>query len=158
MMMHKAGIERLKPAVSKATLLFIAGAVWMVIGVMLNALSYSWLRVEKPAGAVFLASIGFICGLIIHYFGFSRIVKKNVGRILPMQGRRCLFSFMPWKSYLLVVSMILMGSFLRHSSIPKKYLAVVYTGIGTALILSGYHYLRYAFWLFNPSIPPDERS
>ncbi len=157
-MMHKAGIERLKPAVSKATLLFIAGAVWMVIGVMLNALSYSWLRVEKPAGAVLLASIGFICGLIIHYFGFSRIVKKNVGRILPMQGRRCLFSFMPWKSYLLVVSMILMGSFLRHSSIPKKYLAVVYTGIGTALILSGYHYLRYAFWLLNPAIPPDERS
>lgn len=158
MNIHKPGIERLKPAVSKATLLFIAGAVWIAIGVMLNSLSYSWLRAEKPAGAVFLALIGLICALIIHYFGFSRIVKKNIGRILPMQGRRCLFSFMPWKSYLLVIIMILMGSFLRHSSIPKKYLAIVYTGIGTALMLSGYCYLRYAVWLFNNSIPPDEPS
>ena len=50
---------------------------------------------------------------------------------------------MPWKSYILIITMILAGYLLRHSPIPKLYLAVLYTGIGTALILSSVRYLRY---------------
>jgi len=60
-----------------------------------------------------------------------------------MEGRRCIFSFIPWKSYILIIIMIAIGFLLRHSPIPKLYLAVLYTGIGTALILSSVRYLRY---------------
>jgi thiol:disulfide interchange protein len=49
---------------------------------------------------------------------------------------------MSWKSYLLVFVMIAMGYFLRQSSLPKLYLSVLYTAIGTALFLSSMHYLR----------------
>jgi hypothetical protein len=110
---------------------------------VLDALSYSWLRTENPYDALVFSAIGFICALVIHHFGFLRIVDKNLDRILPMEGRRCVFSFMPWKSYVLIIIMVIMGILLRHSPIPKLYLSVLYIGIGTALILSSVRYLRY---------------
>ena len=136
-------IEKWKPGVPKATLLLVAGITWMGIGSMLNGLSYLWLRNEKPENALLAVFFGFACALVIHHFGFLRLVDRNLGRILPMEGRRCLFSFIPWKSYILIFIMILIGFFLRHSPIPKWYLAILYTGIGTALILSSLRYLRH---------------
>jgi hypothetical protein len=50
---------------------------------------------------------------------------------------------MTWKSYLIVAVMVTMGIMLRHSSIPKQYLSIMYIGIGTALILSSIRYFRY---------------
>jgi hypothetical protein len=136
-------IERYKPGVSKNTLLFIAGLLWVMVGVMLNSMAYSWLRNERQGYALTAAAIGFVGSLFIHRFGFSRIVNRNMDRILPMEGKRCVFSFMPWKSYVLVAIMITMGILLRHSPIPKLYLAALYIGIGTALILSSVRYLRW---------------
>ena len=136
-------IEKWKPGVPKSALLLIAGAMWILVGIMLNGLAYSWLRTERWDHAFLPLIIGFVCSLVIHHFGFLRIVDRNLDRILPMEGRRCVFSFMPWKSYILIPIMIVMGVLLRHSPIPKWYLAVLYTGIGTALILSSIRYLRY---------------
>jgi hypothetical protein len=136
-------IEKWKPGVPKSVLLLIGGMMWIIVGVMLNGLAYSWLMTERLDYALFAAMIGFVCSLVIHHFGFLRIVDRNLDRILPMEGRRCIFSFMPWKSYMLISIMIVLGLLLRHSSIPKLYLAVLYIGIGTALILSSVRYLRY---------------
>jgi hypothetical protein len=135
--------EKWKPGVPKSTLLLIAGIVWISVGIILDGLSFSWLRSEDLTHAVVVSIIGFACALVIHHFGFLRIVDRNLDRILPMEGRRCVFSFMPWKSYILIIIMVLIGAFLRHSPIPKLYLAVPYIGIGTALILSSVRYLRY---------------
>jgi len=136
-------MEKWKPGVPKGVLLFLAGIIWIMVGIMLNRLAYSWLRVEKLDSALLSATIGFGCSLIIHHCGFLRIVDRNLDRILPMQGRQCLFSFMPWKSYILILIMILFGVLLRHSPIPKLYISVLYIGIGTGLILSSIRYLRY---------------
>ena len=51
---------------------------------------------------------------------------------------------MPWRSYLLIPFMIILGVILRHSPVPRLYLAVLYLAIGTALFLSSLRYLRYA--------------
>ncbi len=135
--------EKWKPGVPKNALLLMAGILWIGIGLLMNGLSFSWLGGEKPDQVLLMLAIGFVLALIIHHFGFLRIVDRNLGRILPMEGKRCLFSFMPWKSYILIGIMILVGFSLRQTSIPKKYLSVLYTGIGTALILSSVRYLRY---------------
>ncbi len=100
-------------------------------------------EVRKFKAGPFNLAIGFVLALLIHHFGFLRIVDRNLGRILPMEGRRCLFSFMPWKSYILVMVMMLGGFLLRHSILPKSYLALLYLAIGTALMLSSVRYLRY---------------
>ena len=135
--------EKWKPGVPKAGLLLVAGIMWMGIGLMLDIISYRWLRGERADHALLAAVIGFLCGLLIHHFGFLRVVDRNLARILPMEGKRCIFSFMPLKSYLLIAVMMLMGFLLRHSAIPKLYLSILYIGIGTALILSSVRYLRY---------------
>jgi len=136
-------IEKWKPGVPKAGLLLVAGIMWMGIGLMLDIISYKWLRGERVDHALLAAGIGFLCGLLIHHFGFLRVVDRNLARILPMEGKKCIFSFMPLKSYLLIVVMMLMGFLLRHSALPKLYLSILYIGIGTALILSSVRYLRY---------------
>jgi hypothetical protein len=138
--------EKWKPGVPKSILLLMAGLLWTGTGIMLDSLSYTWLRAADAPSAVWAVLIGFVLALLIHHLGFLRIVDKNLGRILPMKGRRCLFSFMPLKSYLLIALMISLGILLRHSPIPKLILSVVYTAIGTALILSSLRYLRY-WWM-----------
>lgn len=135
--------DKWKPGVPKNTLLLIAGLIWIGIGIMLDALAYSWLRAESNGYYLPAALAGFVMALLIHHFGFLRIVDRNLARILPMEGRRCIFAFMPWKSYLLILIMISVGFLLRHSPMPKKYLAVLYISIGTALVLSSIRYLRY---------------
>lgn len=135
--------DKWKPGVHKSALLLLGGLLWIMVGIMLNVLAYSWLRAERIDYALLATIAGFVASLMIHHFGFLRLVDKNLDRILPMEGRRCIFSFMPWKSYVLIIIMIVIGMLLRHSPIPKVYLAVLYTGIGTALILSSVRYLRY---------------
>jgi hypothetical protein len=136
--------EAWKPGVPKSVLLIVAAMVWTGTAIMLNVISYSWLRTETFPDALLAAIAGLVSALIIHHFGFLRIVDRNLGRIHAMEGRRCVFAFMPWKSYLLVAVMVLMGVFLRHSPVPKVYLAVLYAAIGTALFLSSVRYLRHA--------------
>jgi hypothetical protein len=80
--------------------------------------------------------------LLVHHFGFLKIVDKNIERILPMVDKKCLFSFITWKSYIIIMVMVALGTFLRHSAIPHRFLAILYTGIGLALILSSLRYLR----------------
>ena len=131
-----------KPAVTKSVLLFLAGFVWLCVGAMLLVLAYSWLS-EAPRTVSFLFfGFGGVAALLIHHFGFLKIVDKNIERILPMVEKKCLFSFITWKSYMIIIVMVMMGTLLRHSAIPKQYLAILYTGIGLALILSSLRYIR----------------
>jgi hypothetical protein len=143
MISKNPGKEKWKPAVPKIGLLFMAGMIWLSIGVTMDGVAYSWLKAENLRPVLLISSIGFFLALLIHHFGFLRIVDRNLGRILPMEGRRCLFSFMPWKSYILVMVMMFGGFFLRQSTLPKPYLALLYLAIGTALMLSSVRYLRY---------------
>jgi len=138
-------LERFKPAVGKRTLLLLSGLVWIAVGFMLLRFAYLWLRAAGGGKSAVLAGAGLFLALLIHHFGFLKVVDRNLGRILPMEGKRCVFAFQPWRSYLIVIVMIAMGIGLRHSPLPKTYLAVLYTGIGMALVLSSVRYLRYTW-------------
>ena len=135
-------INNIKPAVNKSTLIFLSFFVWFAVGTMLLVFSYSWLSVSHVNSIFLYIGVGICAALVIHHFGFLKIVDKNLGRILPMEGKKCLFSFMTWRSYINVVVMVIMGTLLRHSQIPKIYLSILYIGIGLSLILSSIRYLR----------------
>jgi hypothetical protein len=134
--------DKFKPAVDKRVLLLLAGFMWVGVGTMLLFFSYSWLNASQGKGFFMFAGIGVVVALVIHHFGFLKIVDNNLGRILPMEGKKCIFSFMTWKSYIIVAIMVTMGVLLRHSTIPKPYLSILYTGIGLSLMLSSVRYLR----------------
>jgi len=138
-------MDKIKPAVDKRMLLLLAGLMWLAVGIMLLWMAISWLNAFQVRGSFMFSGIGIIIALFVHHFGFLKIVDKNLNRLLPMEGKKCLFSFITWKSYLIIIVMTALGIALRHSPIPKPYLATLYIGIGLALVLSSVRYLRVLF-------------
>ncbi|MBI5009124.1 MAG: hypothetical protein HZB98_05640 [Bacteroidia bacterium] len=134
---------KLRPAVDKATLVFMAGLMWSGVGAMLISYSVHWLIPLSLMEVLAFGIAGIVVAFPIYYFGFLRLANKNLNRLLPLTEKRCLFSFMTWKSYLIVPVMVSMGIFLRHSPIPKTYLSVIYSGIGLGLFFSGIWYFRF---------------
>ena len=115
---HRMGdIDKYKPAVATPLLLFLAALVWDCAGIMLLLLAFSWLSTATRVEAYLYAGAGILLALLVHHFGFLKIVDKNLERILQMNGKKCLFAFIPWKSYLIVAVMIAMGAGLRHSPV-----------------------------------------
>lgn len=133
-------LSKLKPAVYNHWLIAIAGLSWSIVGLILCRMAYQWLINPTWIYGVSFGMIGISLSLIIHYFAFSRIAKKNIERICQSSDRKCLFAFQAWKSYIIIAVMITLGIILRHSLFPKHYLAIVYSIIGVALILSSFEY------------------
>ena len=133
-------VSKFKPAVSKYWLATAAGLMWTAVGLMLCGLAYEWLAAIPLRWAIPLGVVGTILALVVYRFGFSRIALKNIDRLCQFPDKACFFAFQPWKSYLVIVLMVLLGFILRHSIIPKYYLSVPYTAIGGALLLSSFHY------------------
>ena len=131
-----------KPSVKRKYLILISGLMWLGIGIMLMSLALTWLLKFKFDNSWIFIVSGILLALLIHHFGFLRIVDKNLGRIKTLNPETCVFAFMSWKSYILVLIMISMGIILRHSQLPRNLLAVIYIGIGFALFLSSIRYLR----------------
>lgn len=135
-------LRKFTPAVDKKILILLAGLMWCGVGVMLIRYAVLWLSAFSIKEQVFFYLIGFMAALPIHFFGFIRIARKNLRRLMPMEVKKCVFSFMTWRSYLIVLLMVSLGITLRHSSLPKQYLSILYNGIGLALFLSGTRYLK----------------
>ncbi len=139
------------PAVDKKFLIALSGIIWSIVGIALCNLAVGWLSETAGQTVVWLGAAGTVLSLLIHHFGFLKLVDSNIKRILSKQGKVCIFAFQPWKSYLIILIMIGMGMFLRHSSLPKTYLAVIYIGFGGAMFLSSLRYHRNFFKLiFKP--------
>jgi hypothetical protein len=90
--------------------------------------------------------IAVAAGITIYLFGFSKLAAVNLSRIYeqaPGKEKVCVFAFQNTRSYIIIVIMMGMGYGLRHSSIPKTYLAPLYLAIGLALLLSSLKYYRH---------------
>jgi hypothetical protein len=134
--------KRNELSVDRRVLIFMAGLMWFAVGVMLIRYAVSWLALCTGKDQFIFYSAGFLAAMPIHHFGFLKIADKNLNRLLPLTEKQNPFSFMAPKSYLIVIIMISMGIVLRHSQIPKRYLSLLYNGIGLALFLSGIRYFR----------------
>jgi hypothetical protein len=135
-------LEKFDPAVDKKFLIAISGIIWSAVGIVLCSLAVGWLLQTTFYPALWLGAGGIVLSLMIHHFGFLRLVDRNIDRILAREGKVCIFAFQPWKSYLIIIIMIGMGMVLRHSPLPKPYLAVIYIGFGGAMLLSSIRYHR----------------
>ncbi len=135
-------LKSFKPAVSRSWLIAIAGFLWTGVGLMLCRLAYHWFVAVDTSSALMLGALGAVMALAAHHFGFSRIAQRNIKRLRLLTERTCVFAFQTWKGYLVIAFMIILGTILRSSPIPKPCLATVYTTIGGAIFLSSFHYYR----------------
>ncbi len=135
-------LKDLRPAASKYWLLTLAGLTWGTVGTLLCRRAYHWFTGIHESWAIPVEGVSLLLALIAHRFGFSRIAGRNIKRLCLLTEKTCIFAFQTWKGYLIIVFMIALGSILRHSPIPKPYLAIVYVTIGGALLLSSFSYFR----------------
>lgn len=144
-------VKKFNPAVDKRILIALSGITWSIVGIILCNLAINWLSQATHQSGILLGLAGIILSLLIHHFGFLRLVDRNIERILSKKDKVCIFAFQAWKSYLIVAIMVGMGIALRHSPLPKPYLSIIYTGFGGAMILSSIRYYRVFFKLIlNP--------
>lgn len=140
-------LNRFKPAVPQKWLLGLAGILWSVVGIMLCVQAVFWMGTVTRAVALFLFLLSMGLSYGAYRFLFYNIATTNINRITGLAAESCIFAFQAWKSYILILIMIILGITLRHSSIPKHYLSVIYLTIGGALFLSS---LRYYVRLKSP--------
>lgn len=122
--------------VKKETLLFFAGVVWTIAGInilrigILSYLSYLTWRNLCVSFAVFLV---FQMGI------FGRLVQKHTKRICAyVEERKRWFYFFDRKSFLIMAVMMSAGIYFRMCGyVPIEWIAVFYSGLGTALCMAG---------------------
>lgn len=135
-------LKSLKPAVTKSWLIALAGLMWTGAGLMLCRLAYNWLAIINIGIGVTFGVLGVVMALGAYHFGFSKITRKNIERLNRLTEKTCVFAFQTWKSYLIIMVMIILGAFIRSTPISKTYLAVLYMTIGGALLLASFLYYR----------------
>jgi hypothetical protein len=132
------------PSARRSILILIAGLVWSAVGLGLMVAAARWLLMsdEYAWAALFLGLVG---GWLIYSLGFAGLVRKNLERIrqlAPQKDHICAFAFQHWRSYIVVVIMIMLGYTLRHLPVARVYIAPVYLAIGLGLSLASLHYYR----------------
>jgi hypothetical protein len=136
-------LSNLKPAVPKCWLFAVSGVMWSIVGLMMCATGAGWLVHAGLVRGAGFGLAGLVLAVLAVRWGFGGIARKNIRRLRRLPDRGCFFAFQAWKSYLLIMIMIVLGITLRHSPIPRNFIAVVYTTIGGALFLSSFHYYRH---------------
>lgn len=151
-------LDRMKPSAPRTFLLLLSGVMWSVVGLILCRLAMTWYISLGFSQNLFWFLLSLPLGLGIYLFGFSKLAMVNIPRIQDLPLKPCVFAFMQWWNYPLVIFMITLGIWMRHSPIPKQFLGILYFGIGSALFLASLLY----YWALIPGQPLyrklDERS
>jgi hypothetical protein len=133
---------RFEPAVGRRALARLSGIVWWAVGIGLIAAAAGWLAEAPEDFAGLLAMTGLLASLLTGR-GFGRIADKNLRRLQGLPDRRCVFAFQSWRGYGTILVMIALGWALRHSPVPKPWLAPVYLAVGGGLMRGGLAYFRW---------------
>lgn len=129
--------------VKKNTLLAIAGSVWFLAGMNVAHLGImAYLQLSSILVQSVFASIVVFCvfGLM-----FYKTCQKHTKRIQSYpQSTKPAWHFFDLKSYSIMIIMMGGGIWLRTSGlVPVAFVAVFYTGLGSALAFAGI-----LFWNF----------
>lgn len=138
-------LKHFTPSARHHWLILLAGLLWSMTGIALCLAALYWLSAVDWPRNLISAVCGCLLGTAAYHFAFKKIARKNIDRIASLPSRVCLFAFQAWRSYLLIASMMALGFLLRHSSLPRTVLGVVYLTIGAALTLSSSVYYERLF-------------
>lgn len=145
--------SKLKPATPLHWLIAAAGFTWSIVGVLMCWQAYEWLDTFLLRVSLLSGAAGTMGMWAAYYFVFSAIALKNIERLFLFPGKACFFAFQAWKSYLIIAVMVGLGAVLRHSPIPRQYLAALYLTIGGAMLLSSFHYYARLWRMLFPRKP-----
>lgn len=132
--------------VKKKTLLFIAGAVWLIAGINILRIGITtWANTDQ----CWLFKIGeaTIVFLLFFLLIFKRLFQKHTKRIENKKEKSSPFSFFDKKGWVIMTFMITLGITIRKFQLlPNSFISVFYTGLSSALIITGLLFLRQAYF------------
>lgn len=122
--------------VQKNTLLLIACLVW-------GAAGFNILKIGLLAYPNYLQPLNYALSLLVfaifQFLIFGKLVKKHTQRINGyVEEKQFFLKFFDVKSFIIMAFMMTLGIVLRATNIaPERFIAVFYTGLGSALALAG---------------------
>ncbi len=128
--------ERWTPTACTRTQMFAAALMWSIVGMFLffRGLLNIWF-LQDPYKFVWVA-IALAIGLVKAKMVLENTAVKISSRIKDRPEPSCLFGFMPPKSWLLIIGMIILGILLRKSPLNRSLVWSIYIAIGAALFAS----------------------
>ena len=123
--------------VRNLTLLLIAAAVWFAAGANIARIGFE----EYALGYVSALNIvlSVVVGIVFWFMAFHKLTVKHTCRIAGYGEERQLFvKFFDKRSFAIMAVMMTGGIAIRSLHLlPDVFIAVFYTGLGTALALAG---------------------
>lgn len=122
--------------VQKNTLLLIACLVW-------GAAGFNILKIGLLAYPNYLQPLNYALSLLVfaifQFLIFGKLVKKHTQRINGyVEEKQFFLKFFDVKSFIIMAFMMTFGIVLRATNIAlERFIAVFYTGLGSALALAG---------------------
>jgi hypothetical protein len=131
----------MKHGVSRKTLMIIAGIVWTVAGGNILHIGVEcWLRTPV---SFWLKMLGAVAVFAAFHFGvFSKMYRKHKHRISQKGEKNHPMSFIDTRGWVIMAFMIGLGVVVRRFGLmPIWVIAMFYTGLSTALIVTGVRFL-----------------
>ena len=134
-----------KFGVNRRALLVTAGIVWIVAGANILRIGVVTWASQSHYG-LFRAGEAIVVFLLFFNLVFKLLFYKHTQRIERKGDRNCPFSFFDAKGWIVMCFMILFGILARTCRwLPETFIAVFYTGLSAALIVTGVLFLRYRY-------------
>ncbi len=124
---------RYKPGASISTHLMLAALIWSVVGFFLMVNGFLLINFAERSWLIFL---GLALGTAKGFFILDRVARKNIKRIHGFERKICIGSVYSYKTWLLVIMMIVVGRTLRLTVLPGEVVGVLYLAVGCGLMLS----------------------
>ncbi len=131
--------------VRKKYLLLIASLVWMIAGFNIIKIGVD---LYYPYFNILNISLSILIFVIFQYFVFSRLVKKHTKRINEYSIEfQPFYRFFDVPSFIIMIFMMTFGILLRSlEAVPRVFIAVFYSGLGSSLLLAG---ISFGFHFFK---------
>ena len=117
-------------------LLLIAAIAWLIAG-------FNVLKIGVETYINYVTVINLLLSLVVFLvfwiMVFSKLVKKHTLRISSYESeKQWFYLFFDLKSFIIMAIMMTMGIVIRYYALlPDVFIAVFYTGLGSALALAG---------------------
>lgn len=117
-------------------LLLIAAIVWLIAG-------FNVLKIGVETYINYVTVINLLLSLVVFLafwiMVFSKLVKKHTLRISSYESeKQWFYLFFDLKSFIIMAIMMTTGIVIRYYALlPDVFIAVFYTGLGSALALAG---------------------
>ena len=150
-------LHRFKPAAPMRLHLLCAALMWSLVGVGLSFVGIRWTWIHGDALIRGLIAVAVILGLFKARFALRNAARRTIHHITSRGDGRCLGGFLSWRTWLVVIAMMVLGRLLRADfmPIPIAWVGLLYAVVGVALV-SASVWLWTAWHQIRPRAHADE--